>query len=320
MHVLAILGGLSLVSGTILLFMYDEIVYQTVALVARRYISPDHQITPLGQQLIRRIAYLVMTGPLLVGTTLVGLANASLRERARQAFTYRPAGPEWGLLSPGRLFLLSTSLGILFFALFYYKRQLPPALFQEDNLFEWATALLLFAAAFLVGRAALTMRASPIGPSRRWVVRGYLLISVLCFLVAMEEISWGQRIVGWETPPAWAEINYQDETTLHNVIPDRVLFNLLPLLLLPPVLLALALGFGQRQQTGIRLLLPPPALMGLALIIALPILVSLPSWELLDRFANDELLEPLVALFAFFYGIEVGTRQSASASIRRSSP
>jgi len=32
-----------------------------------------------------------------------------------------------------------------------------------------------------------------------------------------EEISWGQRIFGWETPDSLASINAQDETTIHNL-------------------------------------------------------------------------------------------------------
>lgn len=34
---------------------------------------------------------------------------------------------------------------------------------------------------------------------------------------AGEEISWGQRILGFETPDALREVNRQDEFTLHNV-------------------------------------------------------------------------------------------------------
>lgn len=36
--------------------------------------------------------------------------------------------------------------------------------------------------------------------------------------MAMEEISWGQRLFGWETPAAWAALNHQGETNLHNLI------------------------------------------------------------------------------------------------------
>lgn len=44
------------------------------------------------------------------------------------------------------------------------------------------------------------------------------LLLALFFLVAFgEEISWGQRIFGWETTSSYREINTQDETNLHNL-------------------------------------------------------------------------------------------------------
>lgn len=45
----------------------------------------------------------------------------------------------------------------------------------------------------------------------------FMVIGILSFFVAMEEISWGQRILGIETPEKLKEINVQDETTLHNI-------------------------------------------------------------------------------------------------------
>ena len=41
---------------------------------------------------------------------------------------------------------------------------------------------------------------------------------LFCFIIGMEEISWGQRILGIETPESFKEINYQQETTVHNLI------------------------------------------------------------------------------------------------------
>jgi hypothetical protein len=36
--------------------------------------------------------------------------------------------------------------------------------------------------------------------------------------VGIEEISWGQRIFGIETPNSFKDLNYQGETTVHNLI------------------------------------------------------------------------------------------------------
>jgi hypothetical protein len=45
----------------------------------------------------------------------------------------------------------------------------------------------------------------------------YLGLSGALFFLIGEEISWGQRIFGWQTSEAFATANKQDETNLHNV-------------------------------------------------------------------------------------------------------
>jgi hypothetical protein len=44
-----------------------------------------------------------------------------------------------------------------------------------------------------------------------------LPLAAACFLVAGEEVSWGQRLLGLGTPGALAEVNVQGETNLHNI-------------------------------------------------------------------------------------------------------
>lgn len=43
------------------------------------------------------------------------------------------------------------------------------------------------------------------------------LLALITFMMIGEELSWGQRIIGWETPTDYAEINMQGETNLHNL-------------------------------------------------------------------------------------------------------
>ena len=44
-----------------------------------------------------------------------------------------------------------------------------------------------------------------------------LLITIVCIYFAGEEISWGQQLVGWETPEWIKKVNSQNETNLHNM-------------------------------------------------------------------------------------------------------
>lgn len=44
-----------------------------------------------------------------------------------------------------------------------------------------------------------------------------VLLCLVLFVMAGEELSWGQRIFGWSTPESYAKINAQSETNLHNL-------------------------------------------------------------------------------------------------------
>lgn len=49
-----------------------------------------------------------------------------------------------------------------------------------------------------------------------WRVVWIILMTLGCFYIAAEEISWGQSIFNWSTPEYWQMINNQSETNLHN--------------------------------------------------------------------------------------------------------
>jgi hypothetical protein len=92
-----------------------------------------------------------------------------------------------------------------------------PALFnataQEDRPVEWTSALLLLAASVIFLPAVVRQ------PNK--IVLGFaLLLAGLFFVMAMEEISWMQRVVGFETPDKLAEVNWQGEFNFHNVQTD----------------------------------------------------------------------------------------------------
>ncbi|HEX9793224.1 MAG TPA: hypothetical protein VGC54_04510 [Planctomycetota bacterium] len=87
-------------------------------------------------------------------------------------------------------------------------------LLQEDGLVEWAEVLMLFAAAGFAVVAARRRRVPRLKrPARRLLILGALFFG----LVALEEISWGQRLFGFATPSGMAERNVQGEFTLHNL-------------------------------------------------------------------------------------------------------
>jgi hypothetical protein len=85
---------------------------------------------------------------------------------------------------------------------------------SEDGFAETLQALLYAAA--LIYALRLSLRMHRTGVDRRLVALYGLLCLGLVFMVG-EEISWGQRIVGWGTPELLVETNKQAETNLHNI-------------------------------------------------------------------------------------------------------
>lgn len=53
--------------------------------------------------------------------------------------------------------------------------------------------------------------------------RFFQILLLLMFLfVAMEEVSWGQRLFHWDTPPFLEDLNLQGETNIHNIFGDAL--------------------------------------------------------------------------------------------------
>ncbi len=84
---------------------------------------------------------------------------------------------------------------------------------QEDEYLEWSSfwAFLLAAGAFV--RQAIDFRRTT--RSFPWFLYG---VALFCFVVAMEEISWGQRVLGYRPPAYFLEYNFQQEFNFHNVV------------------------------------------------------------------------------------------------------
>ena len=117
------------------------------------------------------------------------------------------------------------------------------------------------------------------------------LAALACLFVGMEEISWGQTYLGWDTPDYVARVNVQKETNLHNlfnqyfaignIIGGSVIF----LSCFATFWLA-ARGWASAQW---RILFPNPNLIGLA------------AWFPLAAAVDGEPLEFLATVFLFCY-------------------
>ena len=99
---------------------------------------------------------------------------------------------------------------LLFGVLALANAQLYNALTGEDQLVENLTAVCYLCAGALFFVVA--------GFEQRGMARGiYILVGIALVFIAGEEISWGQRVIGFATPEYLVGINDQEEFNVHNI-------------------------------------------------------------------------------------------------------
>ncbi|WP_133412041.1 hypothetical protein [Vallicoccus soli] len=85
---------------------------------------------------------------------------------------------------------------------------------DEDGPVEWATVLVYLAAALLAVTAVRRMHRA----QQRFAVVVWSLLGAAFVGVAVEEVSWGQRALGFDGPQALVQRNRQQEANLHNLL------------------------------------------------------------------------------------------------------
>ncbi len=121
-----------------------------------------------------------------------------------------------------RSFWLVTFILLLFYATVLLPNDVFLRLIEEDGLFENLTAIFFLLTA--IGFFLLFINGKYIkNPDLRTVYSSrpkrylFLLLALVFFFGFGEEISWGQRIFGFETPESLAAKNSQKEFNIHNL-------------------------------------------------------------------------------------------------------
>ncbi|HSE96420.1 MAG TPA: hypothetical protein VLD61_11035 [Methylomirabilota bacterium] len=91
------------------------------------------------------------------------------------------------------------------------------AVLSEDGPIELSTAALYLASAGIIGALAWITRGMVPLPYRTL----YALLALGAVFVALEEVSYGQHLFGWSSPPWFASHNVKGEVNLHNLYGDR---------------------------------------------------------------------------------------------------
>lgn len=142
-------------------------------------------------------------------------------------------------------------------------------LVQEDRFVEWLTVAFFLAAAAVGGMRAHRTRSLFDG-----------LVALFCIAAAGEEVSWGQRFVGFTPPDVFLANNAQQEANLHNLFEafGQPKWTLIGLLAAYGVLLPLSYRILRTRQVAERLRMTPPPwglvpwyAVAIALLIAYPV-------------------------------------------------
>ena len=156
---------------------------------------------------------------------------------------------------------------------------------------------------FVIGARLLF---SPFVQRRPLVILVTMLSVLSCLYIAGEEISWGQKFFGWDTPEFWKGINLQHETNLHNVSrsfdqrPRSVLeFGIA----IGGLLIPLAAAFDPRVRANrFSLFLPAAALLPTALgVIAFMLVRAQNARGAFKGFDVNEVIETYLFFFIFAY-------------------
>ena len=117
---------------------------------------------------------------------------------------------------PRRLALLANFLLLGLLGTFAWLEAVYPNAYyrsvQEDQALEWASFWSFFVAGGVFAVAAWRQRRTT--GALPWFVAG---LALFCVVVAMEEISWGQRVFGHRPPDYFLAENFQQELNHHNI-------------------------------------------------------------------------------------------------------
>lgn len=127
--------------------------------------------------------------------------------------------------SPSKLVRAACLMAIFMVFSWFMPDRWNRSLHGEDRFMENLTVVLLLGAG--------AMLVWPRGGRSAWLRWATRLMAGVLFVVAMEEISWGQRLFGWSTPAEWVALNDQGETNFHNLFTPYF-----------PILYFVVLGFG----------------------------------------------------------------------------
>lgn len=101
-------------------------------------------------------------------------------------------------------------------------------LVREDGILETAQFIFYFLTGWILFMTVLYMMSKP----KQWILKSSLfLLSGMLLFISLEEISWGERILGYQNPDFFNVYNVQQEVSLHNLVYIQPLVHLIYIIL-----------------------------------------------------------------------------------------
>jgi hypothetical protein len=273
--------------------------FEAVLQVAVRLLSAHGTLSAEHRAAFARDLLAAVVFAAAAGAFLIALSIPRWRRRVDTAIRW-DAMRDWRLATPNPYLVITcaTLAGVLVIGTWLQQARLGPFvryLFTKEGPFEDVTFVLELAGAGLCFLAAWRWRIrEPF--SVRFARVLYVALGLLLFLVAMEEINWGQTLLGFATPEAWSRINYQHETSIHNLVDKSVLTATWKLI-------AIAFGIGVVAMVALSIRFPR-SLVGVIAphptVVPLALCASYAGARL-----HPELIELLLSIFFAFYSYRV---------------
>lgn len=178
-------------------------------------------------------------------------------------------------------------------ALFVVARPTFYTVQQEDHPVEWAQFALCAFALVVSVLAAVRFRRS----GRPGLAVLMVLVALGMLVLAGEEISWGQRVLGLATPAELSSLNHQSETNIHNIDVGVDLEDLFKVFELVLGLVAASLSLVLRSRPG-------RATTGFWYAVAPP-LVALPGFVAIAAYRAAMLVLDIAPVVAFQETVEL---------------
>ena len=184
------------------------------------------------------------------------------------------------------------------FAFFFFASSFLDIYLEEDGIVEWLTVVGLLAGFFVCLYRFINLAKT----KNWWFLTVTLVLGILLFIAAGEEISWGQRILGIKSSEYFLKHNAQGETNIHNLVVNgvkinKLVFSTILIAVLGIYLVIIPLLY--KVNRSVRKFMDNSGVPIARLYQVISFLVAFAISELLKHDRNSELLEAAAALLFF---------------------